>query len=425
MLGDTAPPQLYMPRAHVGRAPGPPAHPHPRPPAAQTVRGFHCALIIVDEAAYISPELFYEGIMPVLMQGTTALNCISTTGGRDNFYSKLLTARDEHTGLPVFHAIRMGGEACDACSTDPIKAVLCSHASAQAPPPWISHARRDRLQALYTGDLAHIYRREFMGMIADEGNEFLRSEFITALEDARRVPTPRAPLFYVAIDPSGGGRSKMAAVALVQDGPRAVLVGIGSVHIGDQIDRETSFLTTFIGLVRQRPALARAHCVVICEGAPGNAAAAIANGLRAVPDHTFMHEVAGDRVGVPINERLMHKMAYTLQGALAVGGLAVCDELLVVRSAMGGDAGAGAATATAGGDGGLFGALCTQMRNLGWKLVQKRRLDGDDKYRLTAKTSSDSADLIMALMHGLYWQRVFVISPRADYGALRRLTWRR
>jgi len=92
----------------------------------QTTRGTGADVIIIDEvrihsaergpdgthtltffikAAHIDPQLFYQTILPILQMKNTALLCLSSPEGDDNYYSQLLNLRDPILGGPFFRVV--------------------------------------------------------------------------------------------------------------------------------------------------------------------------------------------------------------------------------------------------------------------------------------------------------------------------------
>lgn len=333
----------------------------------------------------------------------TSLACISTPEGRNNIYTWMLTCKNPITKQPVFHSIRLGGH-CTACAVDPVKAIMCNHVPPDTP-PWISAARRDAFEPLYA-NRKHEYAREFLGLITDEGGEFIRQEFINALAEAPCLAESTAtPLVFIGIDPSGGGAdenggSETAAVAMAKIGATTAILGMGCTPIGDQIDRQTAFLHELVGLIRQRAIFSNCPIIVACEAAPGAAAAVIEASMRALPQVHFMREMAGDQVGVLISEKSMHQMSWILQGQMATGQIRYTADCFSVGPHSLED---------------LKLQLLTEMGNLGWKKIGKKREFDDQRMKLTAKVTNSSADLIMALMHVLKSSTEFLISDRQEY----------
>jgi hypothetical protein len=55
-----------------------------------TTKGTGGDIIILEEAAYVDPQFFYETVAPLLCVGTTTLIGISTLTSEINFYSECL-----------------------------------------------------------------------------------------------------------------------------------------------------------------------------------------------------------------------------------------------------------------------------------------------------------------------------------------------
>lgn len=83
-------------------------------------------MIVIDEAAHISLDLFYETILPILELTNTALLAISTPLDEFNYYSELFLKKDEN-GDDFFKTIK-AGRICDDCGRLPYDIMIkCDH----------------------------------------------------------------------------------------------------------------------------------------------------------------------------------------------------------------------------------------------------------------------------------------------------------
>jgi len=164
-------------------------------------------LIVIDEAAHISLDLFYETIVPMLELTNTALLAISTPLDEFNYYSKLVEQKDEH-GEPFFKTIK-AGRVCDDCSRlDYEQMIKCQHVEDTA--HWKNKTKLGRLQILFEGDEARGLR-ELGGIAASDFTPCFAKEYINTLfenEAWNTIVSPEA--LYLTVDPNGGGASKMA-----------------------------------------------------------------------------------------------------------------------------------------------------------------------------------------------------------------------
>lgn len=170
---------------------------------------------MIDEAAHISTDLFYDAIVPMLELTNTALLAISTPLDEFNYYSKLVEQKDEH-GNPFFKTIK-AGRACDDCMRLPYDQMIkCDHVEDTA--HWKSRHKLKRLKVLYEGDEARGVR-ELIGVAASDFTPCFSKEIIDNLfTNPLFVTQARPDAIYVTVDPNGGGASKMAIASGYYDG---------------------------------------------------------------------------------------------------------------------------------------------------------------------------------------------------------------
>ncbi len=64
-----------------------------------TLRGVGADVVYVDEAAFAHPALVHQIILPLFEMRKTALICISSPGGENNFYTQLMRIKHPVTGV--------------------------------------------------------------------------------------------------------------------------------------------------------------------------------------------------------------------------------------------------------------------------------------------------------------------------------------
>jgi hypothetical protein len=177
-------------------------------------------VIVIDEAAHISLDLFYETILPMLELTETALLAISTPLDEFNYYSKLVEQKDEN-GEPFFMTIK-AGRVCDDCSRLPYEQMIkCDHVVDGA--HWKNPRKLKRLKVLYDGDEARGLR-ELGGIPASDFTAcFQKNDIETIFTNQRRHPLAAPDAIFVTIDPNGGGVSKMGVASGYYDGPELVV----------------------------------------------------------------------------------------------------------------------------------------------------------------------------------------------------------
>lgn len=181
------------------------------PASLHTLRGVGGDLIILEEAAFIPPDVIQQIVTPLLEVKGTALCCISTPMDQSNIYSKMADMRDE-SGRLVFEVMRVQ-MACAMCAETLEDPTQCPHVDV-LPPAWKDESRRAVSKALYEGN-RELLLRETLGIISSAPGQVWPSVKIRGFVTAPRVELRESPrLIFTALDPSGGGGSKQACVSI-------------------------------------------------------------------------------------------------------------------------------------------------------------------------------------------------------------------
>ncbi len=154
------------------------------------------------------------------MQRLTSLLMLSTPSGDEgqSYFTRLMVLKDETTDKPFFNVVRIG-VSCEDCEADGTP-WLCNHV--QQENPWLSSKKKRRLTKFYEGKEDR-HKQENYGMFVKSSDMAYKEEIVAAFfaRDTFRVESaPRA--LYLAIDPSGGGKSDMAFTLAFED--RGLLV---------------------------------------------------------------------------------------------------------------------------------------------------------------------------------------------------------
>ena len=132
------------------------------PSGSEKLRGVGGDVIYLEEAAFMSIHMFHTVIVPLLELETTALICISTPMGTDNFYSQMFQMKDA-AGKKLFNSIELS-LVCDECKAGPNPAD-CTHMK-HLLPRWKSGAKNDMVRQIY-GDNTTDMLRESLGMTTE------------------------------------------------------------------------------------------------------------------------------------------------------------------------------------------------------------------------------------------------------------------
>lgn len=178
-----------------------------------SLRGSNADVILVDEAAYIPLEMFYEVIVPLIGMENSVLIMISTPVDSFNFFTRLMETRDPDTGYPLFLVVDME-LSCKRCKeTDPLK---CTHRLKYLP-PWKSEDK-NKLMKLIMADQVTILARENYGIATDEGKSYIPKNAIDRFEIHPRFAPDHGltcSLVYITIDPNGGGLGPGSDMAII------------------------------------------------------------------------------------------------------------------------------------------------------------------------------------------------------------------
>lgn len=161
------------------------------------LRGQGADVIILEEAAFMSPEVLRVAVMPLMAVGNVAVLAISTPDDEMNHYSEMVDMKKPN-GDPWFNVIKIG-MMCEACLTAEIR---CVHRKSKLP-HWRPSNRNDLVMAMMGN--AALAGREMGGQVLAIGQLVFKKKWVDAWV-SRSSWQPRYPVqvIHVAIDPSGG-----------------------------------------------------------------------------------------------------------------------------------------------------------------------------------------------------------------------------
>lgn len=178
-----------------------------------TTKGTGGDILILEEAAYVHPNFFYETVAPLMIVGTTTLLGISTLTSEINFYTRLLKLRDKSTGAPMFCSLSIK-LSCDKCQEDG-KATECVHLL-HLVPRWQNSERHVRLKTIMQ-DRPDLIQSELAGLAFDSLQQAFRPGDIEHAFDSRIRNPILDEGIYIMIDPAGGGpQSDYAILSFVR-----------------------------------------------------------------------------------------------------------------------------------------------------------------------------------------------------------------
>lgn len=183
------------------------------PSNAKTLRGVGGDILFLEEAAFMSMDVFYEIVTPLLEMQTTSLIAISTPQDSTNFYSELFDLKGGD-GEALFNTIKVS-LICDVCMEGE-HPERCTHRS-HLLPPWKSKAKLAMVREIY-GDQTDLLQRESLGAITQDAASVFPEDAITVIfnRDRQAPPTTIPRAIFISCDPTGGGG--------LEDVPRRIYV---------------------------------------------------------------------------------------------------------------------------------------------------------------------------------------------------------
>lgn len=181
-----------------------------------TLRGVDADdLVIIDEMAYIAPDLFYEVILPLIGVSRTRIIGISTpTKDRFNFFHRMINLRYPGTDDPVFKTYIVE-VVCKYCKRTK-QHNSCRHELHKLP-DWKSASKLEIIKLIYGPDREDMEARENLGMMLADRDNIFDEEWLANLEKRQRwenfSPEFRPQVIFMAVDPNAGGSSQLAIVS--------------------------------------------------------------------------------------------------------------------------------------------------------------------------------------------------------------------
>lgn len=248
---------------------------HSYPSCAKTLRGCGGDVVYMEEAAFMSLDVFFEVIVPLLEMETTALIAISTPLDGLNFYSEMFDLKGGD-GKPLFNTLRVG-LSCEKCQKAG-KAAECTH-MASIIPPWKSAAKFDMVKSIY-GDRKDLLARESMGQITNDAASVFSQKLVDRMFS--KVPwclKNKAKFIFLGVDPNGGGSSELAIVTLTMEQNNIIICGAES-HPARNHDMIQMLLVQHIRALRGHPDLRDAWIINFFESNLGQESSHMAHMVK-------------------------------------------------------------------------------------------------------------------------------------------------
>ncbi len=206
-------------------------------------------IVILEEASFITPLLYYTVIVPLQNVNNTAVLGITTPDGMDNYVQDLKEKKGAD-GEPVFKFIEVGGM-CASCKAAGMK--KCGHMLDDLP-SWKSGANQAKVDAIMA-DRPDLNAQENYGLLVSGGKY---SVFPTEVMDNWNTLSLyrfeyNVNVIVMAVDPSAGSHntSDTAIVSVAREGNDYVVIYIIAISIIKQAMVFDSFAFS-IAVIRSR-----------------------------------------------------------------------------------------------------------------------------------------------------------------------------
>lgn len=173
-------------------------------------------MVIIDEMAYITKELFFEVLVPLLEVNTTRILGISTpTGHRHNLFTRLLNLKYPGTNVHVLAKFEVE-LVCSMCKRNG-HYNTCKHMD-YLMPEWKGGAKKDVVKLIYGEEEEDTRIRESLGVALGDQDSIFEEKWITSLSKRIRwvnsSPSYAPSVVFMGCDPNAGGTSHMAIVSI-------------------------------------------------------------------------------------------------------------------------------------------------------------------------------------------------------------------
>jgi hypothetical protein len=295
-----------------------------------TNRGQGGHIIILEEAAYIKPELVYQVVLPVLSTGASLLAISTISPDADNMLKQLVSAKNAR-GMPIIHTINME-MVCETCKRAG-KDLTCAHLLGQIP-AWQQRGRHADIQAMMATQES-TFLVEMRGV---ESDEFTKPAFdVAAMRNfaAQYYTHDGGEIrhIFIGVDPAAGGaKSEYAVVsAFYTSTQQLVVCGAEAGSHRDNADCASMLINHIIGVRRDVPGAQNARIVFIPESNLGFMAMSATDEIRraGLRDICVMRE-DDNRAGIKTNRALKEVMAMAFNLKLMHGNAFLLDRFVCV-----------------------------------------------------------------------------------------------
>ena len=146
--------------------------------------------------------------MPILSLANSSLITLSSPEKSNNYFSRLSVLKEEDSNDTFFRIVNCFMICAECRKLEKSEQIKCDHVKQGA--FWLDQRKVRRLKRLYASDPATAIR-EFGGIVEDDYDACFNKSEIDRVFSLPHVSCEAVPRYIiVAVDPNGGGASKMA-----------------------------------------------------------------------------------------------------------------------------------------------------------------------------------------------------------------------
>lgn len=298
---------------------------HAFPGSVHTLRGAGGKFIVMEEAAYVSQECFFQVIAPILSPSDVTWIAITTMSEDQNNYMTTLMK----SGKFAVHSI---SGVCDTCIA---KGVVerCRH-KLDSIPKWSDEGRQKTIESIFDAEgRRDDFLRESMNMLKDKDDCCFKSDFVREIfSDVRRPLEQSVEFVYVAVDPCAGSMktvqpSEYAIVTIC--GPGTIILGMDAVDVAKEgFERVDEVFVRHLTRVRQLERTRNAKLVLAVERGTGIEANRLYGLAKKHFSHMTLMRSFEDVDGVQMTNENKKNMMWMTNSAIRCRDVRICQDFV-------------------------------------------------------------------------------------------------
>lgn len=365
-------------------------------------------MIIVDEAAFITPDLFLQVIVPVLKQTGTVFIGLTTPENMNAPIMQIYNTRDAN-GDFIIPSIRIG-QICAECQR---LSRICTHED-NALAAGSSQAKTAKYQLLYANQA--LFMQEMFGQASRSGTDYFQASWLANLLEKPVVNLKKSPgihmldMVMVTIDPAMSGPCEWGLCACIYNvfDETQNIIQLDKIRIGYTSEANVkAWLSKIITSIRLR--YEHLPIIIACEAGPVGSSIQVAECIhqliqegKAYKCHILFGNTG--KPGVPKTPEITDEMASTTRQLLQNNKVNFTSDFCTSSEGFTPE--------------GMKEQYATHLLNF---IVneEKKREDGTFQMKLHGKAAGND-DLAVAIIMNYRWYVVFktTMDPRYNKAKL-------